>query len=157
MSVNAKMTAIADAIRAKTGGTEALTLDGMAEAIAALELGGVDWGNLEVNTGHFYQVNAQTNAQVAHGLSGKPNGFALFKAGANNNSDGSVIFIFAHNYKAYNTSTGGELTGRFAVQQALSVTYQTAFEADETTFNAYTSSSSCKLGATSTYYWIAWR
>ena len=33
MSVNEKMTSIADAIRAKTGGTEALTLDGMAVAI----------------------------------------------------------------------------------------------------------------------------
>jgi hypothetical protein len=33
MSVNEKMTAIADAIREKTGGTDALTLDGMAESI----------------------------------------------------------------------------------------------------------------------------
>ena len=33
MSINEKMTAIADAIRAKTGGTNALTLDGMAAAI----------------------------------------------------------------------------------------------------------------------------
>ena len=33
MSVNSKMTAIADAIRAKTGGTDALTLDGIAAAI----------------------------------------------------------------------------------------------------------------------------
>jgi len=33
MSLKEKMTAIADAIRAKTGGTEPLTLDGMAEAI----------------------------------------------------------------------------------------------------------------------------
>lgn len=32
-TVNEKMTAIADAIRDKTGGTEALTLDGMAEAV----------------------------------------------------------------------------------------------------------------------------
>ena len=32
-TVNEKMTAIADAIREKTGGTEALTLDGMAEAV----------------------------------------------------------------------------------------------------------------------------
>lgn len=39
MSVNTKMTAIADAIRAKTGGTAALSLDAMAEAIAGLEIG----------------------------------------------------------------------------------------------------------------------
>lgn len=36
MSVNEKMTAIADAIRDKTGGTEALTLDGMTESIPAV-------------------------------------------------------------------------------------------------------------------------
>lgn len=42
MSVNSKMTAIADAIRAKTGGTDALTLDGMAEAVAGIETGGGD-------------------------------------------------------------------------------------------------------------------
>lgn len=40
MSVNAKMTAIADAIRAKTGGTSSLTLDGMASAIAGIQTGG---------------------------------------------------------------------------------------------------------------------
>lgn len=157
MSVNEKMTAIADTIRAKTGGTEALTLDGMAEAIAGLELGGVDWGNLEVNTGHFYQVNAQTNVQVTHGLSGKPSGFALFKEGAKNSSDDSIIFIFAHNYKYYNTSSGGSLTGRFAVQKETGIQHQAKFEADETAFNAYISTYSCTLGAASTYYWIAWR
>lgn len=37
MSVNSKMTAIADAIRAKTGGTNALTLDQMAQDIAGID------------------------------------------------------------------------------------------------------------------------
>ena len=37
MSVNSKMTAIADAIRAKTGGTTALTLDQMATDIASID------------------------------------------------------------------------------------------------------------------------
>lgn len=40
MSVNDKMKAIADAIRAHTGGTDALTLDAMAEAIASIKAGG---------------------------------------------------------------------------------------------------------------------
>lgn len=40
MSVNAKMTAIADAIREKTGGTDALTLDQMAAAISGITVGG---------------------------------------------------------------------------------------------------------------------
>ena len=43
MSVNEKMTAIADAIREKTGGTEALTLDAMATAIAGIETGGGEY------------------------------------------------------------------------------------------------------------------
>lgn len=42
MSVNEKMTAIADAIREKTGGTDALTLDGMAEAIPSVYEAGKD-------------------------------------------------------------------------------------------------------------------
>lgn len=37
MSVNEKMTAIANAIRGKTGGTEPLTLDAMAEAIVGID------------------------------------------------------------------------------------------------------------------------
>lgn len=40
MSINAKMTAIADAIRGKTGGADPLTLDAMVEAIASIETGG---------------------------------------------------------------------------------------------------------------------
>ena len=40
MSVNSKMTAIADAIRGKTGGTSPLTLDQMATAIAKIQTGG---------------------------------------------------------------------------------------------------------------------
>lgn len=39
MSVNSKMTAIADAIREKTGGTSALTLDQMAAEIASISTG----------------------------------------------------------------------------------------------------------------------
>ena len=42
MALIDKLTAIADAIRSKTGSTEAMTLDGMAEAVAAIEAGGGD-------------------------------------------------------------------------------------------------------------------
>lgn len=40
MSVHEKMTAIADAIRGKTGGTEVLTLDQMAAEVAGIPVGG---------------------------------------------------------------------------------------------------------------------
>lgn len=42
MSINEKMTAIADAIREKTGDSEKLTLDGMATAISGISTGGAD-------------------------------------------------------------------------------------------------------------------
>lgn len=48
MSVNSKMTAIADAIRGKTGGTNPLTLDQMATAIAEIQTGG---GNTAMEDG----------------------------------------------------------------------------------------------------------
>lgn len=53
MSVNEKMTAIADAIRGKTGGTSPLTLDQMATAIAEIQTGGGDTTSLftEINNG----------------------------------------------------------------------------------------------------------
>lgn len=40
MTVNEKMTSLADAIREKTGGTEPLTLDGMTEAVQGMSAGG---------------------------------------------------------------------------------------------------------------------
>lgn len=40
MALTDKLTAIADAIRAKTGGADALTLDGMVAAIASISAGG---------------------------------------------------------------------------------------------------------------------
>lgn len=40
MALTNKLTAIGDAIRAKTGSTEKLTLDGMASAIAGISTGG---------------------------------------------------------------------------------------------------------------------
>lgn len=53
MSINEKMTAIADAIRAKTGGTDALTLDGMAAAIPEVFAAGRTAGEAECSARHF--------------------------------------------------------------------------------------------------------
>lgn len=70
MSVNEKMTAIADAIRGKTGGTTALTLDQMAAEIAGIETGGggdsynnpwVSYETVEIEIGE----NAVTTTQEA--------------------------------------------------------------------------------------------
>ena len=53
MSVNAKMTAIADAIRGKTGGTSPLTLDQMAAQIASIASGGGGGDGLAYDMGEF--------------------------------------------------------------------------------------------------------
>ena len=54
MALTDKLTAIADAIRGKTGGADALTLDAMAAAIAALETGG---GSIRVASGTIVPAN----------------------------------------------------------------------------------------------------
>ena len=54
-TINDKMTAIADAIRAKTGGTELLGLDAMAQAIAALETGGGLPANIKAISSGIYK------------------------------------------------------------------------------------------------------
>lgn len=79
MSVNTKMTAIADAIRAKTGGTAALSLDAMAEAIAGLGSGLSD-DIEEINYGTYEATSTysgSSTASIKHGLSGRPHLFAF--------------------------------------------------------------------------------
>lgn len=73
MSVNSKMTAIADAIREKTGGTAALTLDGMAAAIAAISTG---VSNIEFGTVTLSSVPSVT---IPHSLGVLPNFAFLYK------------------------------------------------------------------------------
>lgn len=53
MSVNSKMTAIADAIRSKTGTTDALSLDQMAQAIAGIAGGS---GNGDIPSYHYAEA-----------------------------------------------------------------------------------------------------
>lgn len=60
-TINEKMTAIADAIRAKTGGTEPLGLDAMAQAIAAIKGGGIGDLEHEVISGSFTPASTITS------------------------------------------------------------------------------------------------
>ena len=71
MSVNEKMTAIADAIRAKTGGTGPLTLDGMAEAISSIQTGN-SGGGIQFSTGTFTPSEDSTSCTISHGLGVRP-------------------------------------------------------------------------------------
>lgn len=83
MSVFDKMTAIADAIRGKTGGTAALTLDQMATAIAGLEAGeGVSLpGVAEVSCGEFVPASDVSAMSISHGLSERPQLCAIWATG----------------------------------------------------------------------------
>lgn len=82
MSINTKMTAIADAIRAKTGGTEALTLDGMAEAIAGLELGGGLPDTIEAVAGGTHTLTSNVGGYgsftIEHGLGVRPDAVLFY-------------------------------------------------------------------------------
>ena len=85
MSVNSKLTAIADAIREKTGESGTLTLDGMAAAVAGIEAGG---GNYKVTHGSFTPSESTTIGNtgeyaITHGLGEKPSLFVLRAEGGN--------------------------------------------------------------------------
>ena len=56
MALIDKLTNIANAIREKTGSTDKMTLDGMAEAIAGIEAGGGNSGGGECDREHFEDV-----------------------------------------------------------------------------------------------------
>lgn len=69
MSVNEKMTAIADAIRGKTGGTEPLTLDQMAAAISSIETGGggsMETGELTTTSANFFKFTIPVSSKKTH-------------------------------------------------------------------------------------------
>ena len=72
MSVNSKMTAIADAIREKTGGTAPLTLDGMAAAIEGLS---VSSAKLETGT---VTATSTANFSFPHSLGVSPSFFLIY-------------------------------------------------------------------------------
>ena len=76
MALTDKLTAIADAVRAKTGGTELLTLDEIAAAISGIS-GGVT--GLAYDMGEFVldaDINRPNNYAINHNLGDTP-GFVL--------------------------------------------------------------------------------
>lgn len=68
MSVYSKMTAIADAIRGKTGGASPLTLDQMAEAIVGIQVGGGSGDGLAYDVGEFVLDADAKHLPVASGI-----------------------------------------------------------------------------------------
>lgn len=81
MALTDKLTAIADAIRGKTGGADALTLDAMAAAIEALETGG---GSARIATGTYTPAEDITIANnegfaIEHNAGFIPRAFIFYR------------------------------------------------------------------------------
>lgn len=161
MSVNEKMTAIADAIRAKTGGTEPLGLDAMAAAIAGLGTGGgaeLPSFLSEINFGVFSHSSAVDDPSVEHGLSGTPTGFVVWRRGqASNPGTAYITAAYGHSYKYYNTSTGGVFNDTTLILNGSTAMSTFNYTADATTFTIDSGSYSAKAQPSTNYYWIAWR
>ena len=66
MALIDKLTNIADAIRGKTGGTDPLTLDAMAEAIASIQTGG-GGGDSGIISGSFTPAENLLEAEISIG------------------------------------------------------------------------------------------
>lgn len=89
MALTSKLTNIAEAIRSKTGGTDALTLDGMAAAIAAIEAGG---GGGFV-TGTFTLASNTTGYAFAENIEKEPDIIFVYKNEISAEADYSWLIL----------------------------------------------------------------
>lgn len=64
--LDTKLTAIADAIRGKTGGTEGMTLDAMVSAIEGIEAGGGLPDGIPYTSGSFTLASTSANVIITH-------------------------------------------------------------------------------------------
>lgn len=163
MSVNSKMTAIADAIRAKTGESSDVKygLDAMAQAIAALEIGGggaeiPDWIN-EINFGMEVYPKTTYSVEVAHGLSGTPAGFVFYRKGADTSSELYLNYCYGYSYTYYNTSSGGTFRGTTILANGSSARNLAEYTANSSKFSVFNSTYNYACKTNTPYFWIAWR
>lgn len=92
MALTDKLTAIAEAIRAKTGESDLLTLDAMVTAINGISGGGT--GNLTIVSGTFTPTEDTTECRIT-GLAGSPSAFALAPAFSDQEAYNGVAKLLA--------------------------------------------------------------
>lgn len=147
MSVNVKMTSIADAIRAKTGGTEALTLDQMAQEIAGIQTGGggsLESGELTLTSANYYGFTIPVSSRKSHVVI-YPKSIADAVGGAHNTGRVSAVFVADGNGQMYARITAGGITD--------STGSVTEFNENSIKFTNTLGGAPYNTGE---YYWYAW-
>lgn len=105
MALTDKLTAIADAIRSKTGGTASLTLDAMAQAIAAIEAGG-GGGEGALAWGVITPAQNETEIVIEHGLPSTPRfGFILYQTASWAINESNIVVCLMKYWKSYGVET----------------------------------------------------
>lgn len=114
MALTDKLTAIADAIRGKTGKTDGLTLDAMPGEIAGIQTGGGGGSNVQVFTGEYTHVGSGAagayQLRFTHNFGEiKPFAFYMEAIGDEfpNDGDNTIhqLYIFVPKVEAGNTIT----------------------------------------------------
>ena len=128
MSINAAMTAIADAIRAKTGKTEPLTLEQMPSEIEGISSGGSELERKVTSFVYYAGAPDEEFVAVLPNIASLQNAFALGGASVLKSIDITVTNKLTNMYRfalnAYSVSTiilRGDLSGVTTYAQAFSV------------------------------------
>lgn len=134
MSLNEKMAAIADAIREKTGETDAMGLDKMAELIAAIETGG---GLSGYASGEFTVAETISGTQyiVTHGLNKTPTFWLLVQYNETSYAKGGMLRIVycapEESYTVYYSGGDEKIisygNNRISIMSATETTIKAAF------------------------------
>ena len=180
MSVNSKMTAIADELRALMGATGALTLDGMAQQAGAAndaadaQAGLIDQitealqgkaGGGALKTGTFTAATSGIQT-ITHGLGKVPDYFVMCMKANSTGKTNSVINVFAAPMRQFFCYSNSNTTG-FTVYQQDSETndftteiwdfskYDCVGSANEQTIQVGYPYNDCYLHVGTEYQWIA--
>lgn len=110
MALTDKLTAIADAIRGKTGKTEEMTLDQMATEIGEIEAGGgaLPDGVSNMTYGEFIPASDVSTMTIEHGLGEKPHIVALWATGEMKPAQFALCIVGQTQSIPSSTSVGGQ-------------------------------------------------